>query len=165
MYQVRGIEQFCKGHNPFPSCIEKISTILTNEGLKRNLWFNEETALNLDEVEKKVNPNARQQTYDFITVIKQNKLLLTEIKLRIDGIGTNLIDDVIGKVPHSKDLLVACPNFNNPFTLCGTMAVLIPDEQSETRTRKFRRLRIEKNAKLNIEAFTVAEYYKKFFEA
>ena len=45
MYQAGGIEQFCAGHNPFPSCIEKISTILTNEGLRRNLWFNEETAL------------------------------------------------------------------------------------------------------------------------
>lgn len=165
MYQAGGIEQYCAGHSPYPICIEKISTILTDEGLRRNVWFNEETALDLDEVEKKINRNDRQKTYDFVATIKQNKLLLTEIKLRIDGIGANLIDDVIDKVPHSKNLLFACPNFNDPFTLYGTMAVLIPDENSDTRKRKFHRLRVEKNAKLNIEAFTVSEYYKKFFEA
>ena len=165
MYQAGGIEQFCAGHNPFPSCIEKISKILADEGLRRDVWFNEENALDLDEVEKKVNPNGRKQTYDLVATIKQNKLLLTEVKLRIDGIGTNLIDEVIGKLPHSKDLLFACPNFNDPFTLYETMVVLIPDAKSETYKRKFHRLRVEKNAKLNIEAFTVAEYYKKFFEA
>ncbi len=164
MYQQNGIEQFCTGHATFSACTEKISAILSNEGLRRNSWFNEERAINLDEVEKLRNSAARKKTFDFVVAIKRNKLLLSEVKLRINGITTGLIDDVIGKVQHSKELLLECQNFNNPFTLHGIMTILIPDEKSETRKRKFHNLRIEKNAKLNIEAYTVSEYYKKFIE-
>lgn len=165
MYQAQGIKQFCTGHNPFSDCIEKISTILEHEGLRRNLLFNEETALNLDAVEIRSNNNDRDKTFDFVVAIQRDRLLLTEAKLRITEMTKNTVSNIIDKVDHSKDILVSCPNFNSPFKFYEKMAVLIPDTKFETNRNKFHRLMKEKKSKLKIDTFTVSGFYDTFIVA
>lgn len=165
MYQAGGIEQFCAGHNPFPSCIEKISTILVNEGLRRDVWFNEETALDLDAVEIRSNNNNRDKTFDFVVAIQRDRLLLIEAKLRITEMTKNTVSNVIDKVDHSKDILVSCPNFNSPFKFHDKMVVLIPDAKFQTNRNKFHRFMKEKISKLTIDTFTVSDFYNTFIIA
>lgn len=165
MYQVKGIDKFCTGHNPFSGCIEKISIILTREGMRRNHEFNEETALNLDSVEIRSNNNQRDRTFDFVVAIQKDKLLLTEAKLRITEMTKNTVSNVIDKVDHSKDILVSCPNFNSPFKFHDKMVVLIPDAKFETNRNKFHRFMQEKRSKLKIDTFTVSNFYNTFITA
>lgn len=165
MYQAEGIEQYCAGHNLLSRSIEKISTILTNEGMRRNPGFNEETALNLDIVEVRSNNNDRDKTFDFVVAIQRDSLLLTEAKLRITEMTKNTVSNVIDKVDHSKDILVSCPNFNSPFKFHDKMVVLIPDAKFQTNRNKFHRFMQEKRSKLKIDTYTVSDFYNNFIIA
>ena len=165
MYQKGGIEKFCEGYNPFLYCIEKVSAILANEGFRRTALFAKETALNLDAVERRSNVDERDRTFDFVIAVEKDKLLLTEAKLRISEMTSNTVSNVIGKVAHSKDILVSCPGFNFPFKLHEKMVVLIPDANFHSNRNKFHRYMQEKSSRMKITVFRVSDYYDTFIKA
>lgn len=155
------IENYVSGDNIMHVCLEPIKDILKNEhcGKKEYSLFNNELALNLDNVEiaiKKGTPN-REPTVDFVVGLENSQLLLTEVKYLVNNME-NIANDIDKKIKHSRDLLTSNPKFGSIY---NKKIILLNSKDFEQKRRKLMSLL---NNDISFYPSTSIDFYSKFFK-
>lgn len=156
-YEEGCIERYAKNNRVMSNCIQTIKNILKQEHYKaRKSPFDSQTALNLDEYERKNSCGNTQHTVDFVVGLKGCWLLPVEAKLDVKNVD-NIPRDIDAKRTHSLDLLHSVDGFvhSTPFVV-----ILLDKNNFYEKANKLKRLLGNSPSYV---LCTVDSFYKSYF--
>ena len=150
------IQEFVKAKPSYKNSLKTLHSILIKEGDKKELFFNKELSLDLDDVERRMGHGQQDNSVDCVLGCLNNILLMVEIKLRVNDANNLSKKKLLRKINHSRNLLIC-----NSFKIHGLTIVLLKENKFEQNKNKvFRLLDNQSNI---VEPMTVGLLYQKIF--